>query len=137
VDLIADTTLLVGIWRKQRWALDFARANEGRVIGLPWIVLGEFWHGATRAGHEITTVESFLEIGIPLMDPKPVIPIYAGMCTRLQEENAASYSAIGQNDLWIAATALYFDKPLVTRNRRHFEAIAGLRVLIPDDAKRR
>jgi tRNA(fMet)-specific endonuclease VapC len=32
-------------------------------------------------------------------------------------------------DAWIAATALINDIPLVTHNRRHFEAIAGLTVI--------
>jgi predicted nucleic acid-binding protein len=33
------------------------------------------------------------------------------------------------NDLWIAATAVHFDVPLATNNRRHFEGIPGLRLL--------
>ncbi len=132
MDLIADTTFLVGLWRKQRWALDFAHANASTVIGLPWIVLGEFWHGAIRADHEESTVESFLQIGIPLLDPGPVIPVYSRMCAKLQEENAASYHATGQNDLWIAAVALENDTPLVTRNRRHFDAVSGLRIVVPE-----
>lgn len=134
MDLIADTTLLVGLWRKQLWALDFARANKSRVIGLPWIVMGEFWHGAVRAGHDISSVETFLQIGIPLLDPAPIIPVYARMCARLQEENAVAYRAIGQNDLWIAAVALGNDKPLVTRNQRHFHAVAGLRMIVAEAA---
>lgn len=36
---------------------------------------------------------------------------------------------IGTNDLWIAATALAHDLPLVTRNDRHFRRVPDLRVL--------
>lgn len=132
MDLIADTTFLVGLWRRQRWALDFAHANKSAVIGLPWIVIGEFWHGAVRAGHESSTVEAFLQIGMPLLDPKPVIPVYARICTKLQEGNIRAYHAVGQNDLWIAATAVANDKPLVTRNCRHFEAVSALRIVVPE-----
>lgn len=134
MDLIADTTLLVGLWRKQRWALDFAHANQSSVIGLPWIVIGEFWHGAVRAGHEKSSVEAFLQIGIPLLDPEPVIPAYARMCARLQRESPAAYRAMGQNDFWIAAVALGNDKPLVTQNQRHFNAVAGLRIIVAEAA---
>ena len=35
MDLIADTTLLVGLWRRQAWAMSFAKANPGRCLGLP------------------------------------------------------------------------------------------------------
>jgi len=36
---------------------------------------------------------------------------------------------IGANDLWIAATALVYDLPLVTRNREDFSRVSGLEVL--------
>jgi tRNA(fMet)-specific endonuclease VapC len=36
---------------------------------------------------------------------------------------------IGANDIWIAATAVAHDIPLVTRNDRHFRRVAGLHVL--------
>jgi predicted nucleic acid-binding protein len=35
---------------------------------------------------------------------------------------------IGSNDLWIAATALAYQVPLVTRDRRHFARVPGLAV---------
>jgi len=36
---------------------------------------------------------------------------------------------IGANDLWIAATALAHDLPLVTRNEGHFRRVPGLEVM--------
>ncbi|MBI4500603.1 MAG: type II toxin-antitoxin system VapC family toxin [Gemmatimonadetes bacterium] len=36
---------------------------------------------------------------------------------------------IGTNDLWIAATAIAFAKPLVTQNEREFRRVPGLQVL--------
>jgi predicted nucleic acid-binding protein len=35
----------------------------------------------------------------------------------------------GENDLWIAATALAADEILVTRNPRHFQAVRGPRIM--------
>jgi predicted nucleic acid-binding protein len=32
-------------------------------------------------------------------------------------------------DAWVAATALRYDLPLVTHNRRHFEHLPGLRII--------
>jgi predicted nucleic acid-binding protein len=126
MDLIADTSLLIGLWRGQGWATEFAAANATRVMGIPWVVAGEFWHGALRAGHDAELVRQFLGLGLPLNDPEPVVPVYARICATLQGTDA--YRAIGQNDLWIAAVAVACDKPLVSRNRRHFTAIEGLRL---------
>ena len=35
---------------------------------------------------------------------------------------------IGDNDVWIAATALAFDLPLVSPNARHFSRVPGLTI---------
>jgi predicted nucleic acid-binding protein len=125
VDLIADTTFLVGLWRRQPWAVSFARANAAKSLGLPWIVLGEFWHGSVRAGHDPAEVRDFLEIGLPILDVDVVIPVYARIAASVQSDSA--YRMIGQNDLWIAAVAVALAKPLVTRNLRHFDKIESLR----------
>jgi predicted nucleic acid-binding protein len=87
--------------------------------------LGEFWHGAEKAKHDPERVRQFLSIGLPILNAEPVIPIYARLCSSIQDQ--PSYKLVGQNDLWIAATALALQKPLITRNRRHFDKIKGLR----------
>lgn len=124
MDLIADTSLLIGIWRKQAWAVDFAMANADLSLGIPWVVAGEFRHGATRAGHDPEQVTRFLSIGIPLMETEAVVPVYAKLRAHLQDKEG--YRSIGQNDLWIAAVSLTYEKPLVSRNSRHFQMIEGL-----------
>jgi len=126
MDLIADTSYLVGLWRGQAWATNYAAAHATKTLGLPWIVLGEFWHGATAAGHDSKEVHDFLSIGVQLVDPVSVIPHYARVCAELSGQK--EYRNIGQNDLWIAAVALAHAKPLVSRNRRHFGLVKGLQV---------
>jgi hypothetical protein len=37
MDLIADTTFLVGLWRRQPWAMDFATAHPGKTLGISWM----------------------------------------------------------------------------------------------------
>lgn len=130
MDLIADTSFLIGLWRNQAWAASYASRNSVKSLGIPWIVLGEFKHGAVRAGHDTERVDRFLGIGVPLMDAGSAVEAYAGLCSRLQ--HTAEYRNIGQNDLWIAAIALSLDLPLVTRNRRHFGAIKGLKLEVID-----
>lgn len=126
MDFVADTTFLVGLWRRQAWAVAFAQKETGKSLGLTWVVLGEFWHGATVAGHDAQRVEAFLRLGIPLLDPTPMIPVYAELCAELQ--HADVYRSVGQNDLWIAAAAIATNRPLVTRNQRHFALMSRLQI---------
>jgi predicted nucleic acid-binding protein len=126
MELIADTTFLIGLWRRQPWAMAYAGRNAGRSIGLPWIVLGEFWHGAIKAGHDTEKVAGFLQVGMPITDTAPVLEVYARICVKLQ--GSGTYRMIGQNDLWIAAVAISCGLPLVTRNSRHFGLIEGLKI---------
>lgn len=126
MELIADTSYLVGLWRGQTWATNYAMANATKTLGLPWIVLGEFWHGSMVARHDAKHVQEFLSIGVQLVDPLPVVPHYARLCAELSGRQ--EYRSIGQNDLWIAAVALAYAKPLVSRNRRHFGLVEGLHV---------
>jgi hypothetical protein len=77
MELIAGASFLVGLWRKQSWAIGFAQANRQRVLGIPWIVLGEFWHGAMRVGHNSEVVRKFPLSGLPIHAVAPVIPVYA------------------------------------------------------------
>jgi predicted nucleic acid-binding protein len=126
MDLIADTSFLVGLWRRQPWALDFAKGNPGKTLGIPWVVRGEFRHGAVRAGHDEAEVERFLALGLPLDEPGEIVMAYALIAAGLQENHPDVFGGIGQNDLWIAAVAVHAGLPLLTRNRRHFERIEGL-----------
>ena len=128
MDLIADTTFLVGLWRGQSWATQFAKNNPQTRLGLPWVVLGEFWHGSIRAGHDPVTVTEFLALGIPILETEPTIQAYAHLCAGLQE--TSGYKQIGQNDLWIAAVCIATALPLVTRNVRHFQQIKGLQLRV-------
>jgi predicted nucleic acid-binding protein len=124
VDLIADTSYLVGLWRGQTWATAYAYANSEKSIGLPWVVLGEFWHGAAVAQHDSADVTAFLSIGVHVVDAGPVVPAYSQICAKLSQ--SADYRKISQNDLWIASVAVALKKPLLTRNVRHFDLIEGL-----------
>ncbi len=48
---------------------------------------------------------------------------------RLYRYLAENGLLIGTNDLWIAATALVHDMPVVTRNERHFRRVPELEIL--------
>jgi predicted nucleic acid-binding protein len=54
----------------------------------------------------------------------------AWTASRIARELRTGGQHIGDNDIWIAATALAFSLPLVSRNARHFGRVSGLRVFI-------
>lgn len=59
------------------------------------------------------------------------------LCQTYAELNAHLLKAgkpIGDNDLWIAATAIRHSIPLVSHNRKHYDAVPGL-VLISETPK--
>ncbi|MGA0854904.1 MAG: type II toxin-antitoxin system VapC family toxin [Luteolibacter sp.] len=127
MDLIADTSYLVGLWRGQPWATNYAASHPAKSLAIPWVVLGEFWHGALRANHDPKEINEFLSIGVHLMDASEIFPAYAKICAAIS--GTPPFPAIGQNDLWIAAIAVALDKPLLTRNRRHFDSIPDLKLV--------
>jgi predicted nucleic acid-binding protein len=54
----------------------------------------------------------------------------AWIASRIARELRTGGQHIGDNDIWIAATALAFSLPLVSRNARRFSRVSGLQVLI-------
>jgi predicted nucleic acid-binding protein len=54
----------------------------------------------------------------------------AWTASRIARELKSAGTHIGDNDIWIAATALAFGLPLVSRNLRHFKRVPNLQVLV-------
>ncbi|UCD23468.1 MAG: type II toxin-antitoxin system VapC family toxin, partial [Gemmatimonadota bacterium] len=66
------------------------------------------------------------------IDPFNVLPCTTDVCWQYGQVFRylqANGLQIGTNDLWIAATALAFERPVVTKNEKHYGRVPGLRVL--------
>jgi tRNA(fMet)-specific endonuclease VapC len=50
--------------------------------------------------------------------------------SQLSRQLRSCGQVIGDNDLWIAATALHHKLALVTANAQHFQRVAGLQVIV-------
>ena len=94
------------------------------------ITVSELLHGVHRAEGAVKARRlAFVE---HLLASLPAVPIgepIARMHAALWADLAAHGQMIGGHDLWIAATALSHDMPVVTGNVREFERVPGLRVL--------
>jgi predicted nucleic acid-binding protein len=124
--LIFDTTFLIDFQRERNAkpgrAHEFLEQNREAGIYLPMIVYGEYAEGFENLSDPafLSVVESFEQLPIT----RPIAERYASVTRTLRAEGRL----IGVNDLWIAATALEREMPLVTRNLEHFARIPGIQL---------
>jgi len=55
------------------------------------------------------------------------------ICRKWAEIMSIKGHPIAYADAWIAATAMAYKIPLITHNRKHFEGVAGLKVISEDE----
>lgn len=125
--LILETTFLIDLERelhagKLGPAQAFLSANVNGALFITFTVAGELAAGRTPGDR------SNWERSI---QPFQVLESNAGVCWefgRLHRFLRRNGLLIGTNALWIAATALAYDKSVATRNVKEFQRVPGLTV---------
>lgn len=127
MDYLLDTNFLIGLWRQPQAGPEarFLEANGDSVLALPWIAKGEFLAGAVIAGHSAARVQQFLATYPLTLPTDATLATYARLYAALHK----SRTAIGINDLWIAASAIEHKLPLLTRNVRELSRVGELKVI--------
>ena len=127
---LIDTSVLIAI---ERGELDLAqvREDEEEELALAAITASELLHGVHRLKGAVarTRAERFVE---QLLDVIPVISFdldIARIHARIDAELSAAGTAVGDADLMIAATAVWLDYRIATRDLRSFPKIKGLTVI--------
>ena len=105
-----------------RAAASWLREHSELEIAIPAIVLGEFAEGFENA--ERPVIEHYRTSHRILEMDENVAMIYARVSSELRKSGAS----LGVQDAWIAATALSFQIPLLTRNVSHFHCIKELKL---------
>jgi predicted nucleic acid-binding protein len=125
--VIFDTTFLIDLQRETR------RRSAGSVhrfiapvpapLLISFVTEGEFASGHTLS--QEADMRAFLRKFQVLHSSSDIDWTYS----RLYRDLKSRGQLIGTNDLWIAATALVHDEPLVTRNAADFRRVPHLTVL--------
>ncbi|PHI18134.1 VapC toxin family PIN domain ribonuclease [Lewinellaceae bacterium SD302] len=99
------------------------------VLFVPVIAFGEQLYGAensAKVDENITQLRKFIE-KVELLDINEKVAVYYSQ-TRFQLKKDGK--PIPENDIWIAATCLANNLPLLTHDQ-HFDHVAGLEVIRP------
>ena len=123
--MLYDTTFLIHFsgqrGRKQQAAARaFLLARPDSPVYTSRAAWAEFAEGCANAGEVLRHLELFtvVEIGEQV----------AWTASRISRDLDRRGLPIGDNDVWIAATALAYRLPLVSRNARHFSRVPGLMI---------
>lgn len=128
---LIDTSVIVAIERG-RLDPDLLRdADEDEPIALSAVTASELLHGVHRLTGAVarTRAERFVE---QILDAIPVIAFdldVARVHARLDAELSARGASVGDADLMIAATAVWLDYRIATRDLRSFSKIEGLEIV--------
>ena len=126
--LILETTFLIDLEReagrnKVGPAEKFLANYSGYRLYVTFTIAGEVAAGISMRNK--SKWEDFLKPFYVLPWTPDVSWEYGGSYRYLSENGLL----IGSNDLWIAATAIVYNIPLVTRNVRHFQRVPELKLI--------
>jgi tRNA(fMet)-specific endonuclease VapC len=131
--VLVDTDVFSFLMKGHTLAAQYEKHIKGKRHALSFVTVGELlsWSKQRNWGPaKIAKLEqSIARTG--------VIPYDMALCQTYAELRAKLLGAgrpIGDNDLWIAATAIRHSIPLVSHNRKHYDEIPGL-VLISETPK--
>ncbi len=130
--ICVDTTFLVDLWRQRddprSTAAAVLAASADETFAVPAHAAGEFLEGGAavsseRLGESQAFLRSFQVIDVDL----ETAVRYARIVAHLR--GASDLAGRSKPDLWIAASAVRWASPLVTRNLRHFGGVPSLALI--------
>jgi predicted nucleic acid-binding protein len=125
--LILETTFLIDLERSRLRgkgpALDLLRRHPDHRLFITPTIAGELACGRSLSAR--SAWESFVA-PFRVLQVTPDVQWEYGRLFRFLQDNGL---LIGSNDLWVAATGLAYQVPVVTRNESHFRRIPDLTVV--------
>lgn len=125
--MIVDTTFLIDLEREVSRrrpgpATEYLATHPDVTLSVSVITVGELAEGYDRG--DAPELRNLLEPYAVMDVSRSVAQRYGAISRALR----SSGSPLGDNDLWIAATAVEAGEPLLTRDSSHFSRIEGLAV---------
>lgn len=126
--VLIDTNIAVYLATGHALALRYWAHFDRKVLSLSFATAAELLYTARRAKNPTRTLAywrerfRYYEVLFPDVETCEIWAQITADCARRGHPKQ-------DNDLWIAATALRHDIPLVTHNRRDFEDVVGLTVI--------
>jgi predicted nucleic acid-binding protein len=129
---IVDSDVLIDLGAQQPVVVDALNAIEPDGLGCSILSYGELFEGVVGGGgydaalvRLNVTMELFTIIQVDL----PILQRFAEIRDGLRKRG----QLIGDFGIVIAATAIEHGARLVTRNRKHFERVPGLKFISPSE----
>jgi tRNA(fMet)-specific endonuclease VapC len=128
--LLIDTDIASFIFKGSNYANPYLPFLIGQELALSFMTVAELFQWAILrqwGDRRFAQLEQYLLNYVIIPSDQPLCREWAQV--RASQQNAGQI--ISPQDAWIAATALYYDLPLVTHNIKDFQEIPRLRLITP------
>ena len=125
---LVDTDWVIHYLNGNKKFVEKLRSLKDEGLSISIISLAELYEGiyySTNPDGNEEGLQNFLTGVTVLGIDEEICRIFGKERGRLRDQN----QLIGDIDLLIASTCLYYKLPILTNNRRHYEMVAGLRTL--------
>jgi tRNA(fMet)-specific endonuclease VapC len=131
VGTIIDTSVFIAVERGELGPARLAGEDDDEIVAMAAMTASELLHGVHRLKGAVARAraERFVEHLLASVDVIPFDLDVARVHARLDAELAEAGRAVGDADLQIAATAIWLDYRIATRDLRSFPRIQGLDVV--------
>lgn len=130
--VVLDTDAFSWLVGNKPQAAHYGAVLRGQIPAVTFITVAEVNYGAMLAGWGDTRIADMREkikkvVNLPYDDQLPIL--WAEIRTWATRSGHALGQPEHNNDLWVAASAVYYDAPLLTGNVRHMAGVPGLSVI--------
>jgi len=123
---LVDTDVVSFIFSHNPLGIPYRQYLRKRTLCISFMTLAEIERGMRLANWGVKKRD---EMAGFLTAKFAIIHTDDEICRKWAEITSAKGRSIASADAWIAATAIAYKVPLITHNRKHFENVAGLKLI--------